>query len=73
MITQFDKWAPVCFLYERDTPKSKEISSKLRRHYFDTESADWLQFDGFKDVSRFSSAFIVNIFEQICFVLSIDL
>ena len=40
----FDGWnknwdhvAPISFLYERDTPRSKQISHALRKFYFDDQ------------------------------------
>lgn len=55
MTMQFSKYAPVCFLYERNTQRSGEITSQLKAHYFNSTdaSADWLTFDGLKDVRWF--------------------
>ncbi|KAJ6643532.1 Juvenile hormone esterase [Pseudolycoriella hygida] len=51
MSNDFNEIAPLCFLYERDTENSKRITAELRSHYFnDTDSADWLKFDGLKDL-----------------------
>lgn len=53
MATEFQKYAPICFLYERSTSKSKGITSKLRAHFFNRTdtSENWLTFHGLKDVS----------------------
>lgn len=56
MTTEFQKYAPICFLYERNTAISIDITTKLRTHFFNRTNAaeDWLNFDGLKDVSSFS-------------------
>lgn len=52
MSTNFTQLAPICFLYEKDTENSKRITANLRSHFFNTtDSADWLTFDGLKDVN----------------------
>lgn len=40
MDTNFAKWAPICFLYERDTPKSNSISAQLRNHFLQEKIED---------------------------------
>lgn len=58
MATNFDQLAPICFLYERDSEKSKRITSDLKSRFFnETDSPDWLTFNGLKDVnlSEFSN------------------
>lgn len=40
MNTNFTKWAPISFLYERDSPKSIAISKKLRKAFLKEEIED---------------------------------
>lgn len=40
MNDNFSKWAPICFLYERDTQRSKWISSELKKRFLDDEIKD---------------------------------
>lgn len=37
---QFEKYAPVCFQYERDTDNSRNISRALRKFYFGNRAID---------------------------------
>lgn len=56
MAMEFQKYAPINFLYERNTPRSTGITSKLKAHFFNSTGAsdeNWLTFDGLKDVSGF--------------------
>lgn len=40
MDTNFAKWAPISFLYERDSPKSNSISKKLRKIFLKEKIED---------------------------------
>lgn len=40
MDQNFLKWAPICFLYEQDTPKSNLISHQLRQHFLKEQIED---------------------------------
>lgn len=53
MATEFQKYAPICFLYERNTQRSSDITSKLQKHFFNYTDApeDWITFDGLIHVS----------------------
>lgn len=33
MNVNFEKWAPICFLYERNSEKSKKVSKHLKKQY----------------------------------------
>lgn len=56
MTTEFTTYAPICFLYERNTPRSNEITTQLQARYFNSTD-DWLTFDGLKDVNFLTSAY----------------
>lgn len=49
---EFDRVAPIGFTYERDTPRSKEISSKVRKFYLGDKKIDYETVDKFGEVSR---------------------
>lgn len=59
MSSDFTKFAPICFLYERNTVDSKRISSDLQTDFFEninSDSDEWLDFNGLSDVIyRFSN------------------
>lgn len=40
MDQNFSKWAPICFLYEQDTPKSRLISHQLRQNFLKEQIED---------------------------------
>lgn len=40
MNINFDKWAPICFLYERNTEKSKRISQQLKKNFLNENIED---------------------------------
>lgn len=40
MNENFTKWAPICFLYERDTLQSKWISMKLKEKFLKQQIED---------------------------------
>lgn len=37
MNNEWDRLAPICFLYERNTPRSREISAVLKKEYLDNK------------------------------------
>lgn len=47
---RFNEIAPVCFIYERDTKKSTEISETLRSTYFPFDKIDNRSFNGLSDL-----------------------
>lgn len=47
----FDDFAPIYFLYERDSERSKEISTVLRHHYLPGPIKKRRSFEDLKDVS----------------------
>lgn len=53
MTNEFSHFAPISFLYERDTPSSNEISTNLKQFFGPTtySNENWLTFDGLSDVS----------------------
>lgn len=46
MNKEFDKFAPICFMYERDSPRSKEISKVLWENFIRAPQIDRSSFDG---------------------------
>lgn len=44
----FEKYAPICFMYERDTARSLEISKALRDNFLNSTSITRESFDGLK-------------------------
>lgn len=60
MSTNFTHFAPICFLYERNTANSKEITSNLKYDFFEKTFSDkrWLAFEGLSEVRLlFSNVF----------------
>lgn len=50
MDTNFSKIAPICFLYERDTERSMNISMKLRKEFLNAPILDDRALPGLNDV-----------------------
>ena len=46
----WEKIAPISFLYERDTPRSKEISRALKQFYFKGQPISLANIQGLADV-----------------------
>jgi acetylcholinesterase len=46
MNEEFEKYAPICFMYERDTQRSREISRALWDNFIGTEKISIDSFDG---------------------------
>lgn len=44
----FEKYAPICFMYERDTEKSREISKALWNSFVNSSALTNFSFDAFK-------------------------
>lgn len=40
MNVNFNKWAPICFLYERESKKSMEISQELKKGFLSENIED---------------------------------
>lgn len=40
MNVEFEKWAPICFLFERNTKRSKQISHELKQHFLNETVED---------------------------------
>lgn len=51
MNENFEELAPICFMYERDTPRSKEISKALRDNFINSSVLTNTSFDGLNYVS----------------------
>ena len=49
--TNWNEIAPISFLYERDTPRSKNISEELRKFYFSNQNVSLTNLQGMADVS----------------------
>lgn len=67
MDKNFVKWAPRCFLYERDTPNSKHISEQLRQHFVKDQIEDHRSLLNLNNVTKIflplvHAAFVVNDF-----------
>lgn len=45
MNEEFDKYAPICFMYERESPRSKEISQSLYDNYINAPAITRASFD----------------------------
>lgn len=80
--TKFMKWAPICFLYERDTPKSRIILTQQRQHFLKMQIEDHrslLNLNNVKTNSHFYcfvySKFILltEHFTANCFIFSYSL
>lgn len=54
---RWDTYAPISFMYERDTPHSKHISQELRRFYFGNQPISRESYDGIGQVSKSSKLF----------------
>lgn len=50
MDTNFSKIAPICFLYERDTERSLNISKQLRKEFLNAPILDDRALPGLNDV-----------------------
>lgn len=46
----FEKYAPICFIYERETPKSIEVSRGIQKFYFNNASLTNNSFKGLDNV-----------------------
>lgn len=46
MNEEFEKYAPICFMYERDSPRSKEISKVLWENFINDEKITESSFNG---------------------------
>lgn len=61
MDTNFAKWAPRCFLYERDTPKSEKISEQLRNHFVKEQIEDHRSLLNLNNVRKYLGVLDVRI------------
>lgn len=52
MDTEFQTVAPICFLYERDTERSMNISTKLRKEFLNAPILDDRSLSGLNHVSK---------------------
>lgn len=48
MNENFEKYAPICFMYERESERSMEISRELRSNFIKSPSIDSSSFEGLK-------------------------
>ncbi|XP_064213592.1 esterase FE4 [Tribolium castaneum] len=56
----FEKYAPICFIYERETPKSRQVSKGIRKFYFNDEPLTNDSFKGLADAYADLVGFQVN-------------
>lgn len=50
--SNFEKWAPVAFVYEKDTEQSRKVSRGLKKAYFNDKPIDKSQFDNLSKVRK---------------------
>lgn len=50
--TNFETIAPIAFIYERDSNRSKTISRKIRKFYFDNKTITKNEVSGLQKVSK---------------------
>lgn len=50
--SDFSKWAPVAFVYEKDTEQSRKVSRGLKKAYFNNKPIDKSQFDNLSKVTN---------------------
>lgn len=61
MDQNFLKWAPICFLYEQDTPKSNLISHQLRQNFLKEQIEDHRSLLNLNNVIMLCILFSLNV------------